>query len=102
MCLIIQPKARLRKLFTLATTALGFNLLDLFLVLIQLHLLLLLVHHLLEELLYLLEQHLPHLDHLPHVGERVPKGRKASWIILLKVFLLASICVTRTPRRSVR
>ena len=54
-----------------------------------------------REVLHPLGQHLPHLDHLPHVGERVPKGRKASWIILLKVFLLASICVARTPRRSV-
>ena len=70
------------------------------------HLLLLLVHHLLErllllleELLHLLGQHLQ--DHLPHVGERLPKARKASWISLLNEFLLASICVARTPRRSV-
>ena len=70
----------------MAITALGLNLLDLFLVLIHLHLLLLLVHHLLEDLLHLLEQHIPHLDHLPHMGERLQKGRKASWIILLKFF----------------
>ena len=102
MCHIIQLKTRLSKLSTLAITALGLNLLDLFLVLIHLHLLLLLVHHLLEELLHLLKQHIPHLDHLPHVGERLPKARKPSWTLLLKAFLLASICVARTPRRSVR
>jgi len=102
MCHIIQAKARLSRLFILALTAIGFLLLDLFLVLIHLHLLLLLVHHLLEELLHLLGQHLLHLqDHLPHVGERLPKAEKASWILLLKAFLLASTCVARTPRRSV-
>src|SRR6185312_12891095 len=101
MCHIIQPKARLSKLSTLAITALALLHLDLFLVHIHLHLLLLLVHHLLEELLHLLGQHLLHLqDHLPNVGERLPKARKASWILLLKVFLLASTCVARTPRRS--
>lgn len=34
-------------------------------------------------------------------GRRAPKERKASWISLLKEFLLASICAVRTPRRSV-
>jgi hypothetical protein len=70
--------------------------------------LLLLVHlplerflHLLVELLHLLEQHLLRLDLPPHMGDVLPRARKASWTSLLKVYLLASICVARTPRRSV-
>ena len=54
-----------------------------------------------REVLHPLGQHLPHLDHPPHVGDGLPKGRKSSWISLLKASLLASICVAKTPRRSV-
>ena len=104
MCHIFQARARLSSLFTLAIIALLLILLDLFLVLI--HLLSLLVHHLLEQLLHLLVEllHLPrqHLQDLPpHVGDVLPRARKASWTSLLKVYLLASICVARTLRRSV-
>ena len=95
-----SSKGKIEQALHIGNHSTGITLRDPFRVLM--HLILLLVLYLLELLLHL-QRLLLHLRRhlLRHLETRLPMLRKASWILLLKPFLLASTCVARTPRRSV-